>query len=96
MSDTAKQDEKILTEVATFMYDKGVTLTCPMCSKEEAGWEVYAPYPHTPTLPLGNKRGTLIIGDVVPTLATRCKNCGFIRMFDMDVFEEWRSKKDAT
>jgi len=91
----ADQDDKILADVATFMHDKGVTLKCSMCDQTEAGWAVYAPYPYTPTIPFGNKKGTLVIGDVVPTLSARCRNCGFIRMFDMEVFEEWRANRDA-
>ena len=76
-------------ELSEFMNAKGITRSCHACG-QDAGWSNYYSEYGVTSIPVCRDGDILIGGGTVEVLTLRCQNCGYIRMFDMSAYKDWK------
>lgn len=78
-------------DLSAFMSAKRITQLCHACD-QDAGWSSYVSDYGVTSIPVCRDGDILIGGGAVEALTLRCKNCGYIRMFDLGVYKEWKEE----
>lgn len=92
MSDTEPQKPNLLGEFLAFAQEKNISVDCPACESEE-GWNLFTSSGTHQVLP-GGRAGDILIGSVgIDVLTMRCRNCGYIRMFELDTIRRIAKEK---
>jgi hypothetical protein len=94
--DSPDTESQIDAEIfAKFAKAKEINVVCDSCQKR-AGWTVYNNGQYPPSL-IGTKdRDMLVSPPVIPLVTMRCKNCGFVRLYDRAFIVRWvKEQEDA-
>ncbi|MNK89572.1 hypothetical protein D3C87_1095860 [compost metagenome] len=91
MSDEVSRSDALLQQFVAFAAYKNISPKCPTCSSEQ-GWNILTNQGKFHVVPIGEDRDVLIGAAGIDVLTMRCRNCGFIRMFHLDMIRSWKAE----